>query len=134
MAKRPNKEYTARNTAFLEAIAAEPDTKQLARGVLYKVIESGQGAAPESNSIVSVHYTGTLISGHMFDSSRKNSYPETFRLREVIVGWQIALHAMHVGDRWQVYIPAVEAYGDRTIDDIPGGSTLIFDIQLLAIS
>lgn len=134
MAKRVNREYAARNAAYLESIAAESDSKQLARGVIYKVIERGEGAAPENNSIVSVHYSGELISGHQFDSSRNNSYPETFRLREVIVGWQIALRAMHIGDRWRVYIPSSEAYGDRTIDDIPGGSTLIFDIELIAIS
>ncbi len=134
MAKRPNKEYVAQGVAYLEAVAAEADTLQLARGVLYKVIESGSGASPEANSIVSVHYSGELISGKIFDTSRNNSYPETFPLREVIVGWQIALRAMRVGDRWRVYIPSAEAYGDRTIDNIPGGSTLIFDIELLAVN
>ncbi len=134
MGKRPNKEYVARNVAYLETIAAEADTKQLPRGVLYKVLTSGEGASPEANSIISVHYSGERIDGHQFDSSRNNSYPETFRLREVIVGWQIALRAMRVGDRWRVYIPSSEGYGDRAIDGIPGGSTLIFDIELLAIS
>ncbi len=134
MAKRPNKEYVARNAAYLETIAQEADTQQLPKGILYKILKSGDGAAPEANSIVSVHYSGQLISGHQFDSSRGNSYPETFRLREVIVGWQIALRAMKVGDSWRVYIPSDVAYGDRTMDDIPGGSTLIFDIDLLAIS
>ncbi|MFI3285988.1 MAG: FKBP-type peptidyl-prolyl cis-trans isomerase [Rikenellaceae bacterium] len=134
MAKRPKPEYVARNKEYLQTIAAQADTKVLPRGVLYKVIESGAGESPEANSIVSVHYSGELISGHCFDSSRVNNYPETFRLREVIVGWQIALRAMRVGDRWRVYIPSAEAYGDRTMDDIPGGSTLIFDIELIAIS
>ncbi|MFI3281192.1 MAG: FKBP-type peptidyl-prolyl cis-trans isomerase [Rikenellaceae bacterium] len=134
MAKKPNKEYVARNVAYMEKIAAEADTHKLPKGLYYKVLESGQGAKPEPNSIVSVHYSGELISGHQFDSSRGNSYPETFRLREVIVGWQIALQAMRVGDKWRVYIPSDMAYGDRTIDDIPGGSTLIFDIDLIAIS
>ncbi len=134
MAKRPNREYVARNEAYLQTIAAEADTHALPRGVLYKVLQSGEGASTEANSIVSVHYSGELISGHCFDTSRTNSYPETFRLREVIVGWQIALRAMRVGDRWRVYIPSSEGYGDRTFDDIPGGSTLIFDIELMAIS
>ncbi|MFI3323110.1 MAG: FKBP-type peptidyl-prolyl cis-trans isomerase [Rikenellaceae bacterium] len=134
MAKRPNKDYVARNVAHLATIAAEADTLQLPKGILYKVISSGKGAVTEANSIVSVHYTGERIDGHVFDSSRENSYPETFRLREVIVGWQIALRAMRVGDRWRVYIPSQVGYGDRTIDDIPGGSTLIFDIELIAVS
>ncbi len=134
MAKRPNKEYVARNVAYLEAIASEADSKPLPRGIYYKILASGSGLSPQTNSIVSVHYSGERIDGYQFDSSRENSYPETFRLREVIVGWQIALSAMRVGDRWRVYIPASEGYGDRTIDDIPGGSTLIFDIELLAIN
>ncbi len=134
MGKRPNKEYVARNVDFLNQIAAEGDSLELPKGILYKVLQSGTGASPEANSIVSVHYTGERIDGHIFDSSRNNSYPETFRLREVIVGWQIALRAMHVGDRWRVYIPSDVAYGDRSVDDIPGGSTLIFDIELIAIS
>ncbi len=134
MAKRPNKEYVARNAAFMATIAAEGDTLQLPKGILYKVIASGEGAAPEANSIITVHYTGERIDGHIFDTTRNNSYGETFRLREVIVGWQIALRAMRVGDRWRVYIPSQVGYGDRTVDDIPGGSTLIFDIELLAIN
>ncbi len=134
MGKRPNKEYVARNVDFLNQIAAEGDSLELPKGILYKVLQSGTGASPEANSIVSVHYTGERIDGHIFDSSRNNSYPETFRLREVIVGWQIALRAMHVGDRWRVYIPSDVAYGDRSVDDIPGGSTLIFDIELIASS
>lgn len=134
MGKKPKKEYVERNVAFLESIAAQAETKQLPKGILYQIIESGEGASPEQNSIVSVHYSGERIDGHLFDTSRKNSYPETFRLREVIVGWQIALRAMRVGDRWRVYIPSEMGYGDRTIDDIPGGSTLIFDIELLSIN
>ncbi len=134
MAKRPNKEYVARNAAYMEQVAAEADTLELPKGILYKIISSGEGASPEANSIVSVHYSGELISGHLFDTSRTNSYPETFRLREVVVGWQIALRAMRVGDRWRVYLPSEVGYGDRTMDDIPGGSVLIFDIELLAIS
>ncbi len=134
MGKKPNKEYVARNVAYLETIAAEPDTKELPKGILYKVITSGTGAMPEANSIVTVHYSGERIDGHKFDDSRTNTYGETFRLREVITGWQIALRAMCVGDRWRVYIPSEVGYGDRTIDEIPGGSTLIFDIELLAIN
>ncbi len=134
MGKRPNKEYLARNEAFLVQIASQSNTLQLPKGILYKVLSAGDGAAVEANSIVSVHYSGQLIDSHQFDTSRTNSYPETFRLREVIEGWQIALRAMHVGDHWRIYIPASLGYGDRTVDDIPGGSTLIFEVELLAIN
>ncbi|MFR9603621.1 MAG: FKBP-type peptidyl-prolyl cis-trans isomerase [Rikenellaceae bacterium] len=135
MAKRPNKEWVIANQKFLSEKAALPDVEQLGGGVLYRVLTRGEGAIhPTSQSVVSVHYEGQLISGKVFDSTLKNSYPETFRLREVIEGWQVALAAMRVGDRWEVYIPSEVGYGDRTIDNIPGGSTLIFTIDLVAIS
>ncbi|MBD5419635.1 MAG: FKBP-type peptidyl-prolyl cis-trans isomerase, partial [Bacteroides sp.] len=68
-----------------------------------------------------------------FDSSRSGA-PAAFRLRELIPGWIIAMQKMHVGDRWEVYIPAEQAYGKRSVPGIPGGSTLIFDIELLAVN
>ncbi len=135
MAKRPKREYVLANTTFLAESAALADVTSLDRGVLYKVIHKGEGDRhPTFQNVVSVHYEGHLISGRTFDSTLKNPYPETFRLREVIEGWQIALQAMCVGDKWEVYIPSELGYGDRTIDNIPGGSTLIFTIELLSIS
>ncbi len=135
MAKRPNKDWVAANQKFLSEKAELPDVEQLDGGVLYRVLTRGEGMThPTSQNVVSVHYQGQLISGKVFDSTLKNSYPETFRLREVIEGWQVALAAMSVGDKWEVYIPSDMGYGDRTIDNIPGGSTLIFTIELLNIS
>ncbi|MFR9522964.1 MAG: FKBP-type peptidyl-prolyl cis-trans isomerase [Rikenellaceae bacterium] len=134
MAKRVNAEYVARNVAYLESVAQQEDVQRLPKGILYKVLSSGQGASCEANSIVSVHYSGSLISGLEFDTSRANSYPEVFPLREVIEGWLIALRAMRVGDRWQIFIPAEVGYGNRACGNIPAGSTLIFDVELLAIS
>ncbi|MFI3281908.1 MAG: FKBP-type peptidyl-prolyl cis-trans isomerase [Rikenellaceae bacterium] len=135
MAKRPNKDYVAANRNFLTELSALENIHSLGGGVLYKVITQGEGDRhPTLQNVVSVHYEGRLISGRTFDSTRNNSYPETFRLREVIEGWQIALQQMCVGDRWEVYIPSEVGYGDRTIDNIPGGSTLIFDIELFCIN
>ncbi len=135
MAKRPNKDYVAKQELFLRDKALCSDVKGLEKGVLYKTLKTGSGGKyPTSQSVVSVHYEGRLTNGRTFDSTRQNSYPETFRLREVIEGWQIALQAMSVGDCWEVYIPSEVGYGDRTIDNIPGGSTLIFEIELLCIN
>ncbi len=134
MAKRPNKEYVATNQNFLRELATKDDIQSLNGGVLYKILHKGEGVKrPTLQSVVSVHYEGRLINGRTFDSTRQNSYPETFRLREVVEGWQVALQQMSVGDRFMVYIPSDMGYGDRTIDNIPGGSTLVFDIELLAI-
>ncbi len=135
MAKKPNKEYVAKNIKFLQDIAEQDNTKKLPKDVMYKEIHSVESSKhPSLSDVVSVHYTGKLVSGKVFDSTRNNSYPETFRLREVIEGWQIALSEMSVGDIWEIYIPSEVGYGDRTMDDIPGGSTLIFEVELLRIN
>ena len=85
-------EYKLKNEQFLQNLRTEEGVKELAAGVLYRILESGQGssATPCPNSIVSVHYKGTLINGREFDNSWKRNCPEAFRLNEVIDGWQIA--------------------------------------------
>ena len=110
-------EYKLQNERYLEALRAENDIREL-----------------PLNSIVTVHYKGTLINGREFDNSWKRNYPEAFRLNEVIEGWQIALQRMHVGDHWIVYIPYAMGYGTRSSGPIPAFSTLVFDVQLLGIA
>lgn len=128
-------EYKTKNEQFLEELRAENEIKELPAGILYRVIEAGQGSnTPRPNSIVSVHYKGTLINGREFDNSWTRNCPEAFRLNEVIEGWQIALQQMHVGDRWIIYIPYAVGYGKRASGPIPAYSTLIFEVQLLSIA
>jgi len=89
---------------------------------------------PEPGATVTIHYTGTFIDGREFDSSRTRGEPATFPLNRLIKGWQEGVPLMRVGERWLFVIPAHLAYGDRTDrDPIPPGSTLIFDIELIAI-
>lgn len=128
-------EYTEKNREWLAEKTQDPDVNMLDKGVCYKVIKSGnpKGAQPNSNSVVTVHYTGKTINGKTFDSSRGDVAP-AFRLRDLIAGWIIAMQRMHVGDRWEVYIPAELGYGKRSVPGIPGGSTLIFDIELLTVN
>nr|WP_302829964.1 FKBP-type peptidyl-prolyl cis-trans isomerase [uncultured Bacteroides sp.] len=128
-------EYKFKNEQYLENLRTEKEVKELAAGILYRVLETGQGGAtPRLNSVVSVHYKGTLINGREFDNSWKRNCPEAFRLNEVIEGWQIALQQMHIGDYWMVYIPYKVGYGTRANGPIPAFSTLIFEIQLLGIA
>ncbi|MFI3266954.1 MAG: FKBP-type peptidyl-prolyl cis-trans isomerase [Rikenellaceae bacterium] len=135
MAKRPDPKYVAENLKFLEQLKNDPDVIVFDSGVICRIIENGSGTAtPKLNSLVSVHYRGTLIDGSEFDSTLGDGFPATFRLREVIEGWQIALQNMHVGDTWKIYIPASLGYGPQSIDGIPGGSTLIFEVSLLSIN
>lgn len=127
-------EYIDRNRQWLADKAMQPDVMQLDKGIYYKVLKQGNQKLPSPNrsSVVTVHYTGTTINGRKFDSSRGGTAP-AFRLRELIPGWIIALQQMHPGDRWELYIPAEQAYGRRSQPGIPGGSTLIFDVELIGV-
>lgn len=126
-------EYIAKNKEWLAEKAKEQGVVPLDKGIYYKKIKSGQGPTPNRGSVVTVHYVGKTINGKTFDSSRGGVAP-AFRLRELIPGWIIALQQMKVGDRWKVYIPAEQGYGKFSQPGIPGGSTLIFDIELLGVS
>ena len=132
MAKR---EYIQANKDWLEAKAMEEGVKALPKGIFYKVWTEGnaQSATPSVRSIVTAHYTGKTINGRTFDSSR-GGVPLACRLCDLIEGWIIAMQQMHIGDKWEVYIPAEMGYGKFSQPGIPSGSTLIFDIDLLGIA
>ena len=127
-------EYIEKNRQWLKNKATEAGVQPLDKGVLYRVIKKGNisAASPGKGSVVSVHYTGRTINGKTFDSSRSGVAP-AFRLRDLIPGWIIALTKMHPGDRWEVFIPAEQGYGRFSQPGIPGGSTLVFDIELLSV-
>lgn len=128
-------DYINKQKEFLALKAHEPGVKALDKGVLYKVISSGKpdGPSPNRNSVVTVHYTGRTINGKKFDSSLGSTAP-AMRLRELIQGWQIALPKMHVGDKWEIYLPAQMGYGRFAQPGIPANSALIFTIHLLAVN
>lgn len=135
MAKNKKEEYKEKNIQFMEEIALQEGVVKLPGGILYKVIEQGAGTvSPKPDSVVSVHYCGTLVNGQEFDNSWKRNFPEAFRLNQVIEGWQQALLQMHVGDRWIIYIPYTLGYGNRPSGPIPAFSTLIFEVELLGIA
>lgn len=129
------REYADANRRWLEEKVAEEGVNALPGGIYYKVISRGNddGKHPTRRSIVTAHYTGTTINGKKFDSSRGGT-PLAVRLCDLIDGWIIAMQQMCVGDRWEVYIPAEKGYGKFSQPGIPGGSTLIFDIELIAIA
>ncbi len=105
-----------------------------ASGLQYKVIKMGDGPKPTSTDKVKVHYRGTLIDGKQFDSSYDRGEPAVFPVTGVIPGWTEALQLMPVGSKWEVYLPASIAYGERGAgQDIGPNSTLIFTVELLGI-
>ncbi len=119
---------------FLAENAKKPGVKTLPSGLQYKVIKSGNGPSPKATDQVTVNYRGTLINGDEFDSSYKRGEPATFVLNQVIPGWTEALQLMKVGDKWEIYLPAALAYGDRGAGQmIEPGATLIFEVELLGI-
>lgn len=129
------REYAQANKEWIEAKAKEEGVKALDKGVFYKVLSEGSndGCHPSPRSIVTAHYTGRTIDGKQFDSSRGGS-PLAVRLCDLIEGWIIAMRQMCIGDKWEVYIPAEMGYGKFSQPGIPGGSTLIFEIELLGIA
>ena len=132
MSKR---EYVQANKEWLEAKSKEEGVKALSRGIYYKVLQEGNQSSEQPNirSIITAHYTGKTINGKKFDSSRGRA-PLACRLCDLINGWIIALQQMHIGDKWELYIPAEMGYGRFSQPGIPGGSTLIFEIELLGIA
>lgn len=129
------KEYIEKNLAFIEDIRKKEGVQTLRGGICYEVIAQGDSdRQPSPRSIVTCHYKGSLINGKVFDNSYERNCPEAFRVNELISGFQIALVNMHIGDHWRVYIPSDMGYGSRGAGrDIPGGSTLIFEIELLSV-
>lgn len=128
-----SKPYKKANDAWLVENKKKPGVVALASGLQYKIEKEGTGPKPKATDQVKVHYHGTLIDGSIFDSSVERGQPITLGLSNVIPGWTEALQLMPVGSKWKLFIPSELAYGDQETGKIKGGSTLIFDVELLEI-
>jgi len=119
---------------FLEENKKNPDVKVTESGLQYKIVTQGNGPKPTATSKVTVKYKGTLLDGTVFDSTEKQGgEPISFGLNQVIRGWTEGLQLMPTGSKYIFYIPSELAYGDQGAGDvIPGGATLIFEIELLS--
>ena len=124
----------AAGDAFLAENAEKPGVTALDSGLQYEVLEQGDGASPLAADEVTVHYHGTLIDGTVFDSSVDRGTPATFPLNRVIAGWTEGVQLMKVGSKYRFFIPAELAYGPRRQGAIGPNSTLIFEVELLAIN
>lgn len=121
-------------TKWLEENKKKTGIIQTVSGLQYKVIKMGNGAQPTLNDQVTVHYEGKLIDGKIFDSSYDRNQPNTFELAKVISGWQEGLLLMKEGSTFELYIPSNIGYGDQGYPpDIPGGSVLIFKVELIKV-
>ncbi len=125
----------AQSEKFLEENKTSDGVKITNSGLQYKILEEGNGKSPTTSDWVTVHYTGKLTDGTIFDSSIQRGQPATFRVNQVIPGWTEALQQMKEGDKWILYIPYPLAYGERgEPPHIPPFSTLIFEVELMKVN
>lgn len=139
-AKQQEKQRLAAETnkeageAFLKANASKEGVVALPSGLQYKILTAGTGPKPAASDTVICNYRGTLIDGTEFDSSANHGGPATFPVTGVIHGWTEALQLMPVGSKWQLFVPADLAYGERGAGGaIAPNSTLIFEVELVSI-
>ncbi len=118
---------------FLAANAKQDGVHVTESGLQYQIVKEGTGKKPGPNDVVTVHYTGRLIDGTVFDSSVERGEPATFAVGQVIPGWVEGLQLMSEGAAWRLFIPSELAYGPHGTGPIGPNSTLIFDVQLLKV-
>jgi FKBP-type peptidyl-prolyl cis-trans isomerase FkpA len=127
-------EEKERAKVFHDAAAKEEGATVLASGLIHRSLSPGKGPSPKATDTVRVHYQGTLIDGTEFDSSVKRGQPIEFALNAVIPCWGEGLQKMKVGEKARIVCPSDIAYGDQGRPPvIPGGATLVFEVELLGI-
>jgi len=122
---------------FLADYAQQDGTMVTGTGLMYRVLEEGNsdGAMPDENDVVEVHYEGRLMDGTVFDSSYERGETIEFPLNRVIPGWTEGLQLMHEGAKYQLVIPPELGYGSRGAGDvIPPNSVLVFDVELFNVT
>lgn len=119
--------------AFLARNKKRPGVKTTPSGLQYEVITEGTGIKPTAEDTFVCHYRGTLLNGTEFDASYNRNQPLTYPVNEVIRGWTEGLQLMSVGSKYKFYIPYDLAYGPSDNGPIPGGSTLVFEVELLDV-
>lgn len=141
MMKLMNEQQEAKSKPTIDAgrkFLAQNKTKQgvktTASGLQYEVIKEGTGPKPTLTDTVEVNYVGTLADGTEFDNSYKRGQSISFPVSGVIRGWTEALQLMPAGSKYKLYIPYELAYGTNDVGSIPGGSTLVFEVELLKVA
>jgi FKBP-type peptidyl-prolyl cis-trans isomerase len=122
--------------AFLAQNAKREGIQTTPSGLQYRVIRAAEGPSPTMNDIVHCNYRGTLLNGTEFDNSAQHGGPAEFRVGPPLIeGWIEALQKMHVGEKWQLFVPPHLAYKtDPPGPPIEPNSLLVFEIELLDIA
>jgi FKBP-type peptidyl-prolyl cis-trans isomerase len=126
-------ENQAAGDAFLRENAARDGVVTTLSGLQYEVLETGEGDSPAATETVTVHYTGRLLNGTVFDSSVERGEPARFPLNQVIPGWTEGLQLMSPGARFRFWIPANLAYGEQAPPQIGPNQVLDFEVELISI-
>ncbi len=126
-------ENQAKAEEFLAANISKTGIVALPSGIQYRIIEEGEGARPNMDSTIKVHYRGSKISGLEFDSSFARGVPEEFTVNTVLKGWQVVLPLMKTGATWQIFVPPELAFGPRGNPPVGPNEALIFDLKLVEI-
>ena len=131
----PQERWEQGQAAYLAWSAQRPGWTTTPSGLQYHRVKAAKASAPRPapGAVVTIHYVGRFIDGREFDSSRARGEPATFPLTRLIKGWQEGVPMMRVGEVWEFVIPASIGYGERNRDPIPPGSTLLFEIELIAV-
>ncbi len=127
------RENIEKGEQFMKEISNNKSVYTTKSGLKYRKVKEGNGKHPVATDKVKVHYTGTLIDGKKFDSSIDRGEPLTFPLNQVIPGWTEGLQLMDEGSKYMLYIPYNLGYGENPVGDIPPGSTLTFEVELIEI-
>lgn len=126
-------ENQVKSEEFLQANLTKNGIVALPSGIQYRIIEEGDGSRPGMESTVKVHYRGSKINGHEFDSSFARGVPEEFTVSTVLKGWQEVLPLMKTGATWQVFVPPELAFGARGNPPVGPNEALMFDLKLVEI-
>ncbi len=131
--ERKTENLAEEGVTFLQENASKEGVEITASGLQYKILQAGTGEYPTAESTVTVHYTGTLIDGTVFDSSVERGEPISFPLSGVIPGWTEGVQLINVGGKIELTIPYELGYGERGSGPIPPRSVLIFEVELISI-
>ena len=132
---KAEKAARAEGEQFLAENGKKENVKTTASGLQYVVEKEGTGAQPTAEDEVTVHYTGKLLNGQVFDSSVNRGEPATFPLNRVIPGWTEGVQLMKEGAKYTFFIPSDLAYGPQGVPGAnPPHSTLIFDVELIKVN
>ncbi len=123
----------AKGRLFMAQNKLRPEVVSRPSGLQYIVLEEGDGDTPTLDDKVVTHYRVSSVDGRQIDDSSDYGGPQEFRVDKVIAGWREALQEMKVGARWKLFVPAELAYGERGLAQIPGGETLVYDLELLGV-